>query len=1172
MKLAQYVQVNTQYTRSINIERDHDAAGTVRPYIPTTRALQTLDRIADTLHTRAAPRAWALVGPYGSGKSAFGLFLANLLGSSDKVATRAARKTLAGSDAKLLKKFQSKIGNSKGYCIVTLTGNPEPLTQRLAKALLLSAETFLAGRRGATPSFIKELRAAVNKPEISVGNLVDWLSDMQKAVLRADGRGVLLVIDELGKFLEYEARHRQSTDIHLLQALAEHASDTNEAPLQLVVLLHQSFEQYFSNLGDQLKNEWKKVQGRFESIPFLESAEQVLRVVRSAIIPSLPKPLETKVSKATDRVARVLKEQNALPQGMDLSTAKSLFTGTYPLHPVSLLVLPTLCQKVAQNERTLFSYLGSAEPHGLQESLTRLEFDDKNPSWVMPWEIFEYFILNQPGLKSDQITHRRWAEVITAVERLGDAPEPAIRLLKTIGLMNIASAQGGFRASKELLSLCYEATGYEQTLSFDAAIEQLLQCSVITYRRYNGEFRVWQGSDFDLESALQQQREQVGRIELAKLLNEREAIAPVVARRHAIETGTLRYFRPMFVDSVKRIDTQKLKEPTLLLCMAETREQEDQYAESLRGLHGYTHLIGVVVVNASLIRQAVTEVIAFERVQRHSPEIGSDPVASREIKDRLAVAAEAERDLLGAILEEPGTTKWWWNGADHDIPSKRNIQTLLSRALEETFHKSPHIHSELINRDRPSSTANAARNKLLQAMLEDSAKEDLGFEKFPAEKAIYRSLLRSTGIHAFCGDGWRFQAPTAEKANLWPTWQAIESFLDSTEGAPRPVIELFELLCQAPYGLKRGLLPILFLATYQAYSDEIALYEGGYYTPFMSQELMERIIKEPSAFSIQRFKIDHIRDYLYRSYIEVISQSEKLPEQVNLIAAAKPLAKFMMGLPDYTKHTRRISTEAQSMREKFFESKSPLQLLFFQIPEALGFRPLVGVETDSSLLHSFKLKLSSAASELRAAYHALLHEVQEQLKATFFLDKNLALDEMRGLIRGRFTGLQDYTIDVQGLKAFIGRLTDPYGDEKQWLISLASFLARKPPEKWSDDDASAVEYRLLEFAKRIRDIETLRVYGERRSDRTETLEVMLLKTISQQRGETEVLVTIDARKRAYLEEIKAKMQEQLSGLPNNDLAKALLAILVEEQAAGEERGGDGYASNKEPTKRVEKQK
>jgi hypothetical protein len=157
---------------------------------------------------------------------------------------------------------------------------------------------------------------------------------------------------------------------------------------------------------------------------------------------------------------------------------------------------------------------------------------------------------------------------------------------------------------------------------------------------------------------------------------------------------------------------------------------------------------------------------------------------------------------------------------------------------------------------------------------------------------------------------------------------------------------------------------------------------------------------------------------------------------------------------------------------------------------------------------------------------------------------------MRDVIRGRFTGLQDYTIDVQGLKAFIGRLVDSYGDEKQWLISLASFLGRKPPEKWSDDDVSAFEYRLLEFAKRIKDIQLLRFHSERRNDKSEALELIVLKTISGVGGETEVLVALDSKKRAYLEKAKAKIKKELSNLPNNDLANAVLAMLIEDLAKG----------------------
>ena len=88
-----------------------------------------------------------------------------------------------------------------------------------------------------------------------------------------------------------------------------------------------------------------------------------------------------------------------------------------------------LCQKVAQNERTLFSYLGSREQQGFQDSLSRcLKVSD----WIYPWEIFDYFILNQPTALTDHFTHRRWAEVVTAVDRLGDAPVEEQQILKAI--------------------------------------------------------------------------------------------------------------------------------------------------------------------------------------------------------------------------------------------------------------------------------------------------------------------------------------------------------------------------------------------------------------------------------------------------------------------------------------------------------------------------------------------------------------------------------------------------------------------------------------------------------------------------------------------------------------------------------------------------------------------
>jgi hypothetical protein len=95
------------------------------------------------------------------------------------------------------------------------------------------------------------------------------LKKLQQAVSKKSGKGILIVIDELGKFLEYEARHLGANDIFLLQALAELAYEGGEASILLLVMMHQAFEQYSKGLGANLKNEWVKVQGRFKSIPTL---------------------------------------------------------------------------------------------------------------------------------------------------------------------------------------------------------------------------------------------------------------------------------------------------------------------------------------------------------------------------------------------------------------------------------------------------------------------------------------------------------------------------------------------------------------------------------------------------------------------------------------------------------------------------------------------------------------------------------------------------------------------------------------------------------------------------------------------------------------------------------------------------------------------------------------
>lgn len=375
------VQLDTYYTRSINLERDADSSEVLKAYIPTSKAVQTLDKIARTFNQQSMPRAWSLVGPYGSGKSSFAAFLSHLLENQELATSELAEEILQKHSPEVAGKFTHYTQDSNAYCIVLLTGSPESLSKRFVEALHQSTVDYFAKiETKRTPSIVRELEKARHHT-VTISEIVILLKKMRQAVSQTAGKGILIIIDELGKFLEYEARHQSSNDIYLLQALAELAYQGGDANILLVVLMHQAFEQYSKGLGETLKNEWIKVQGRFENIPFLESAEQTLRIISAAFHSKLTIVDQELISCQTTEIVHVLEQQNALFPGLSAEPTIEVLAKCYPLHPIAALLLPALCQKVAQNERTLFSYLGSQEYFGFRDSLKRLE---KVGDWVLP--------------------------------------------------------------------------------------------------------------------------------------------------------------------------------------------------------------------------------------------------------------------------------------------------------------------------------------------------------------------------------------------------------------------------------------------------------------------------------------------------------------------------------------------------------------------------------------------------------------------------------------------------------------------------------------------------------------------------------------------------------------------------------------------------------------------
>ena len=1132
MSLINKVTVNSHYTRSINLTRDADSTSIMESYIPTSRALKTLKHMSDALLQKEAPRAWSLVGPYGSGKSSFAVFLSHLLSSEKNPARKAAYQVLSKSSKELASAYNSLVSDNAGYCIVLLTGSPDSLSKSLVSALSHSANTIWETRKGKKPEVVKVLSHYASQSEPpKVSEILDAIQALQNALDKIGYSGILIAIDELGKFLEYEARHYGANDIFLLQSLAELTFAKHGVKLALVVMLHQSIEQYARGLGETLKAEWAKVQGRFESVPFLDTSEQTLRVVAAAIKKELTKK-EEKIVKARISVqVDVLIESNALPSTLEKKSAEDLFYNCYPLHPLSALVLPILCQKVAQNERTLFSYLGSKETHGFVDSLTRC----KNiADQIQPWEVYEYFIRNQPVATADHFTHRRWAEVVTAVERLGDAEFESIQTLKTIGLLNIIGGQGGLKASPLLLETCLSSKK-----SFNKSIKDLQTNSIVQYRKFNSEYRVWQGSDFDLEIKAEEARDKLGNFSLAEKLNERHEILPIVARKYSIENGTLRYFDPVFSSREEYKNLKpKSRQPRIIFYLAESDDDKQLFLNETLNYFESDDIF-VLCPNGEQIREVLADVLALEQVESTSQELTSDPVAQREYKDRYENSLEHELALISAIMDSPDLNQWYWHHKKIEVTSKRYLQKVLSEILEEVYYSTPIIKNELINRNKTSSQANAARNKLIAALSSNLDKKDLGIEKFPAEKSIYRSLFKATGLHYKTNSGkWALaEADQLDKDNnFYPVWKRIEEFLISTKDDSNSLIELNEELYSAPFGIKEGVLPLLYIAAIIAYQEKLAVTEDNTYVPYLTQDHLERFLRRPDAFKIQFVDLGGVNGKLIQEYSAVWRKGKK-PDTI--LKIAREIAKLIEDLPLYTRQTKiALSKQAKAIINVFKLSKSPVKLLLEDIPSVLD------IDTSKENVEGLHEKLRFALLEMQNCFGEMKKEILSQIALSFDIPKDSTLAEVRKSVALSCAGLENYTIDENGQKGFVIRAQKSKLDNEAWIDNLLMFLVSKPANKWTDSDRVAAEYKLGTLIMNIRELEKLRTSYEGLNATTAgDTEVYMLNSIKVNGNKVNEVVVVDKELKGVIKDHKESILNIIRD-PSLD-RKTRLAVLAE---------------------------
>lgn len=1052
----------TSYTPSVNIKRDRRKA---LPYIATPNSKDVAASIIDSIGT--GQKSHVIVGAYGSGKSMF---------------LWALGKTLAGNN----QFFDSP--DLKKYHAINLVGEYGSIRDK----------------------FIEEFI-----PEYDDDNsILDAVyNEYHQQITEKNKQGLIIMIDEFGKFLEYAAKYNPEEEIYFLQVLAEMIND-EDSDIILISTLHQNFSAYGYKLNKQQQNEWSKVQGRFHEITFNEPVEQLLFLASERL-----EQEEDRKPRGFKPLFTAIKRSRSFPlrDYMTQDIAHKLF----PLDILAAGVLTLALQRYGQNERSLFSFLESPDRLGLEK--------EKRSKYYSLSDVYDYLKHSFTIISTKHNPHYvQWGSMASSLERaegvfdedLGDAQA----LIKTIGLLNT------FGSGSMILDDMFLEVYGKQALNIKdtrAILDKLAEKRIIRYTNFNRRYVLFDGTDLDIGLALDEAGHLVEQVRsVIGPLRDYFAFQVVLAKSAYYKRGTPRFFE--YVLSDEPIDQKPASEidgfVNLVFSEKISAEELTEFATAQQRpiLYG-------LYENTSEIQKLIFEIRKIEKVIENNQE---DRVAVRELKNILDHQKKLlNHFVLDNLSSEGGSVRWIDFDGEHVIESERDFNKRLSQIINSVYPKTPVYSSELINRTKITGAIRTANRNFIKKMFEASDDENWGFDKkrFPPEKTIFLSLIKDKGFLKASKNGVILQAPTDESFQF--LWEKSSSFIEATRTGKSSIRTFIEELMRPPLKMKYGFILFWLPVVLYVKRNDFALYEGEAYIPSITPETLEILLRQPHKYFIKAFQVEGVDLELFSRYRKFLDQKETKPTNKSFIETIRPFLTFYRSLNQYSKNTDRLSTEAKRVRDTIAKSKDPEALFFKELPAALG-------TTKKELAKSSKAatlyieQLQEVIKEIRTSF--------EDLASRFlaYITENTGYENPREELVNRYTDLQ-VALLTKRQNVFYQRLISDL-DTTSFVSSLAQSLVGKTLDRINDDDEAKL-YKafssMLEELDNVTDI-------SKKSDSGNAKDFMLVDIQSIDKGRKRQVLKLSKSKKKKVKSKKKEIQILLDG--EKSVSIAVLAELLNE--------------------------
>ena len=808
--LGEVIEFNSSFKTAINLYLSLNKTDKVLNYIPTKSSVRFLDEYLEAVLGKKE-HATLLVGPYGEGKSHLLLVLIAVLSlnrneENSKIINQLKNKIKSVEEIgnKTASDIE-KVWKSKGFLPVIINDTKGKLNQAFLQALSdalkrdglddLVPDTYfsealrridewevdypdtfnsfekaikmqrfdVASIRASLKLYSNEALEVFEKtyPTVTAGSSFNPLASSEvlplyksvaeKLVEDYDYSGIYIVFDEFSKFIEGLDGTNAGNTMKLLQDMCELAVDSSNAQIYLTMVAHKSIKEYGRYLSPEIINAFTGIEGRILEKFFVTSSKNNYELIRSAIVKNQDK------LKNIPGIEKIFGKDN-LRDYYNIPAFKSKFCesdfnsivlqGCYPLNPIAAYLLLNISEKVAQNERTLFTFISNDESYSLARYISE---HDKTKGWIIGADlIYDYFRALFKKDVSNELVHGIWLGAEYAISKCSNAEE--IKLIKTLALIQIVNKGDELPANEKNLALA--AALIDGTDTLNALSDKKLVYKKSSIGAY--VFKTRAGSE--LKAELNKQRELKGEnCNYSKALQQITGKYFVIPRKYNTEKMMTRYFRHEYMD----VHTfMSLSDASVFF---EKGDVADGKVISLYSFENYSFkevkahfeefkckkLIVVLPKNKLDIAKALRDFEILQEIRSNKVFINSNEVMKKEIPLlEEDIVKEVEDQMIDIYSVEEAKVLFWSKNIVRveDISQEENAVNICS---EEIYFKTPIINNEIINRANiTTAQTKKARLNIIDAILSKKDTPDF-YAGTNQEATIYRSLFDKSEVKAF---------------------------------------------------------------------------------------------------------------------------------------------------------------------------------------------------------------------------------------------------------------------------------------------------------------------------------------------------------------------------------------------------------------------------------------